>query len=495
MANWGIIMAFNTLEYLEKGLVDFVYNLTEYDYKNLIRYVRESDRRFEIVKGFLAKLRDSKPYFCFDIIYDMEKFMEDTRYLLNNYYNLDSFSKEQFELFLNNSSLGFDYLEENFEEVINKFQKDLDFIFKFLFDNLDRGMLLLKKLAYHSDLHIRYLFMKYMLLNNSQYVNLFYDDITRYLSSETFQELEQLSFFKEYMDMKDVCELAYIYFDSNIDYFIWEKFKKFILENYKYNELAYRLLNFKKEYIGDNSYRLIDNKMGMEEFNKDADVLFLTSSNYRLNILNRYSEKVSRELIDSYISQLKYFECNGKIDDVYSKLDIYGLGRKVTEFVDKYLALSDDRTYSFVGKGSTASCYRIGDYVFKLVRTKWSYEKEICPNLYIILSNLEECFVRDERGVVLSGIEVQRYLSRDVRDVPKDIFIKLRSELRRLGYYSTDSFIDGPCGDNCRLLDSYLDSGNLNPPDWFMEYPVVLIDRDRIYRNDNKLIKQLSSGY
>lgn len=488
-------MAFNNLEYLEKGLVDFVYNLSEYDYKNLIKYVRKSDRRFEIVKGFLTRLRDSKPYFCFEIIYDMDEFMEDTEYLLNKYYNLDYFSKEKFELFLNNSSLGFIYLEKNFEDIIDKFKIDLDFIFKFLFDNLDRGMLLLKKLAYNSNLHIRYLFMKYILLNNFQCISLFYEDITNYLSSETFQELEQLSFFKEYMDMKDVCSLAYIFFDYNIDYFMWEKFKKFILENYQYNELAYHLLNFKREYISANSYRLVENKRGIEEFSKDADALFLSSSNCQFNILNRFSEKVSKELIDLYIRQLKYFECNGKIDDVYSRLDIYGLGRILMEYVDKYLSLSKDKTYSFVGRGSTASCYRIGDYVFKLVRTKWSYEKEICPNLYIILSNLEEYFVRDKQGVVLSGIEVQKYLSRDVSSVPKDVFIKLRNELGRLGYYSTDSFVDGPCGDNCRMLDSYLDSGNLNSPDWFKEYPVVLIDRDRIYRNENKLIKQLGSGY
>ena len=45
----GDIMAFNTLEYLEAGNVSFVFSLTQYDYKNLIRYVRESDRRINII--------------------------------------------------------------------------------------------------------------------------------------------------------------------------------------------------------------------------------------------------------------------------------------------------------------------------------------------------------------------------------------------------------------------------------------------------------------
>ena len=75
------------------------------------------------------------------------------------------------------------------------------------------------------------------------------------------------------------------------------------------------------------------------------------------------------------------------------------------------------------------------------------------------------------------------------------IFTNFSNELKRLGYYTTDSLINGPCGDNCRMLDTYLDSGNQNPPEWFKEYPVVLVDRDRIYKNDNRRIRQLRGGY
>ena len=76
-------MAFNTLEYLEDGNVDFVYRLTQYDYKSLIRNVRQSDRRINIIKGFLPKLKDSKPSFCFEIIYDIDEFIDDARYILS----------------------------------------------------------------------------------------------------------------------------------------------------------------------------------------------------------------------------------------------------------------------------------------------------------------------------------------------------------------------------------------------------------------------------
>ena len=45
------------------------------------------------------------------------------------------------------------------------------------------------------------------------------------------------------------------------------------------------------------------------------------------------------------------------------------------------------------------------------------------------------------------------------------------------------------------MLDNYREAGNPNPPLWFKMFPVVLVDRDRIYKNDNKRPKQLRSGY
>lgn len=488
-------MAFNTLEYLENGNVDFVYNLTTYDFNSLIKNVRSSIRRVNIVNGFLPLLKDSKPSFCFQIIYDMNEFIDDTNYILDKYYKLDSFSKELLELFLNNSSLGLNYLRDNFDEIIDKYKNDLNFIFKLMFNNLDKCLDLLKKISLSNDLHIRFLFMKYLILNNSEIINLFYDDITKYLTNETFQEFEQLSFIKEYMDVGEVCELASIFFDNNIDNFSWDKFKKFILDNYQYNELAFRLLDYKREKIPNGGYRLVLNHKGIEEFNKDSDRLFLTSSNYRFNILERYSSNVTKEFLERYKQQLLYFHRRGDVDLNYINLEKYGLTRKLDLYVDKYLSLSDDSSYEYIETGSTASCYRIGNYIFKLVRTKWSYEPVICPDLYLILPNLEEDFIRNDDGIVLSGIEIQKYLPRDAKDVPNFIFGEYTRELNRLGYYTSDTLINGPCGDNCRLLDNYLDSGNLNPPDWFKDYPLVLVDRDRVYKTLNRTPKQLRSGY
>lgn len=488
-------MTFNALEYLEEGKVDFIFALTQYDYEYLIENIRSSGKRVAIINGFLPNLKDILPRFCFQVIYDIDEFKEEIKKLLEEYNPLkkflQNFNEDFFISFITNSSLSFEYLEQNFNEILIQFIDKLDFVFEFLFRNYDRALPLLKKLSIHSDLHIRYLFMKYLIINNPNLISYFYNDITKYLTDETYEEFEQLSFLPKFMKVEDVCDLAFVIFNENKDYELWFKIKEFILSNYPYNDLGYRLLKLKEEAAGENSYRLVRNQAGIKEFHQDSERLFQTASKGKIEMLYRYSATISRELLEAYKSQLIYFKQNGTLDNAYIHLERYGLAHTLNLFVEKYLDLSSDKSHEFILDGSTSSCYRIGDFAFKLVHFKWSYEQQICPNLYVILPNLEEKLIRDEKGIVLAGIEVQKYLARDTKDVPLHIFDKLGQELRKLGYYTTDTFVNGICGDNCRLLNSYLDSGNSNPPDWFKEYPVVLIDRDRIYSLDNKWPKQL----
>ena len=49
-------MAYNTIEYLKHGKVNFVFSLTSYDYDNLIKYIRNNPERNIIVKGFLINI-------------------------------------------------------------------------------------------------------------------------------------------------------------------------------------------------------------------------------------------------------------------------------------------------------------------------------------------------------------------------------------------------------------------------------------------------------
>ena len=186
---------------------------------------------------------------------------------------------------------------------------------------------------------------------------------------------------------------------------------------------------------------------------------------------------------------------DGDVVVIYDMFDRYAMKNDGGTSTPKALkvTLSTDKTHEFIESGSTANCYRIGDYVFKLSSTKWSYEDIICPDLYLILRNLEEDFIRNDKGIVVAAIEIQKYLKRTARNIPIITLKLFRDELDRLGYYTTDSLMNGPCGDNCRLLDDYKESGELNPPDWFKETPLVLVDRDRVYRKDNIYPKQLRS--
>ena len=486
-------MAFKPLEYLEQGKVEFMYDITPYDEKTLVNWIRESKRRKEIVASFLPKLINKLPYFCFDVIYDMEEYKEETKKLLKKYYKEKIIDKEHLINLLNNSSLGIEYLSQNFDNILETYQKNLDFIFDYLFDNFNKCIRLLKMLSIHKNLHIRFLFMSYLVQNHKNKISVFYDDITKYLTSVTYKKYEQTTFLPVFMSMEDVSELANYIFETN-DYELYQKFKEFILKNYKYNNLGSILISpkIKKNRFG---FELVKNSKGINEFNCDPDFYFKTVATNRLEILKNYSKKISIELLEIYKRQLEYFKKNGVIDESYEHLDIYGLTRFLDEYVSKYLDLSQDKTYEYISEGTTASCYRIGDFVFKLIKTKWSYEDVICPNLYLILPNLEEILLRDSRGIVKAGIEVQKYLKKSSKNVPDYVLAEFHNELKRLGYFLNDTLINGECGDNTRLLDDYHEVGNETVPDWFKKYPLVLVDRDRIYKAGNTFIKQQRTEY
>lgn len=113
---------------------------------------------------------------------------------------------------------------------------------------------------------------------------------------------------------------------------------------------------------------------------------------------------------------------------------------------------------------------------------------------------MEEIYVRDENNIVVAGIEVQKYLSKSAKYVDDTTINNFQSELKRLGFYTTDTLINGECGDNSMILDSYKDADIdiINPeilPAWFKETPMVLVDRDRVYKLENKYPKQLGGGY
>lgn len=481
-------MAFNALEYLRDGNVDFVFHATSYDYKNLIKNVRKAPNRIEIINGFLPELKEKLPLFCFDVIYDIPEFMDTANELLD----INRITPEMLNNLLNNSPLGIKILYEYLDMFLSssESEKYFEYIVKYAFES--NNTKLIHILSRYKDLHIRYLFMFYLIKNHNEMIDIIYDDITKYTTSVTYDENDQLTFLPELMEVKDISSLAVLLLTNNREK-DYQKLKEFILKDYKYNYLASKLLEYE---FPDNPYKT----QRENAFNEDADELFKTSDN-RFYIYLSHKAKISQELIDDFAHRIRYFLEHSKNSNEWgplSKIYCYHLGSLLEEWSEKYMDLSKNKEYGFIGGGSTCDCYRIGDYVIKLVSSKWSYEDIICPNLYLITKNYEEIYLRDKHGIVRSGLEVQKYLTRKSNNIDSKYFIYFDRALNELGYTRTDTLINGVCGDNTMLLDTYRDADCKDPekvPDWFKECPLVLVDRDNIFPKDKPYIKQLISRY
>jgi hypothetical protein len=495
-------MAFNTIEYLENGNVDFIYTITDYDIKSLIQYVRGRSDRLDIIKGFINKLKKDKPRFCFEIIYDVPEYNDLAYELLINEIGIDNLTKEQLRSILKNMPYGLLLITDHLDELLN-INNDRETLISFLLTNYNEFKDIVHKISRHKNMKIRFFFMKILVRDFKELINEVYDDITKYLSNYTYEKYEQISLFPLLMDVKDVSELAMLFL-KNGDMEVYKRLKEMILSLYNYNSLASSLDKYDEIPDDKHSYHLERNPERVKELTSDIDRLFKTSIDYRLQLYLNYSSKISKELIEDFVRRVQFFQIGeaGFLETGYSSqlYNVYsrGLGIKLERYVDKYLGISKRKDYEHIGKGSTGDCYRIGDYVFKLFSTKWSYEDVICPNSFLIVKDYEEDYCRDERGIVIAGLEVQKYLPLSARDIDKKYFTMFLQELDKQGYFMTDTLINGTCGDNTRLLDSYQDADCYNPemlPDWFKKCPLVLVDRDRVYEKGKGRIKQLSSGY
>lgn len=477
-------MAFDPLEYLEQGKVDFVFRFNWHNTNTVIERIRKSPNRNNIIKGFLPKLKKYYPRFCFEIIYDMDEYAKDTFELVKGnlgvkvgYINLIN-EIEKIRNILSNTSWGHAFVLRNLTNILRVNTNNIDPILEYSFSDFEKNKDFIKRLSRHENLHIRYLFMKYLVENHPDKIDLVYDNIMKYLTNYTYEENEQLTFLPDFMSKEDISDLAVssIFCDKKL----WQELKKYIFHNYKTNDLASLLLDGGKD-------RLIG------EFKEDADRLFATSNNYKYRIYSIYRNYISIELLEEFKKYLGYFQKDDTYPYSLNLIFYYGLWDELKSYVDKYLEMSTDKTCRFLASGSTSDCFKIGDYVFKLNKTKWSYEDEICPNLYLIIKNLEEHYVRGKCGIVEVGIEVQKYLSRSDVKMTEERLNCFKAELRRLGYYITDRLIHGKCGDNVAILDSYMDADCFNPellPESFKEVPLVLIDRDMVYKLQNRNPKQ-----
>lgn len=495
-------MAYKIIDRLRDGDFDCIESVSISQKNRVVSDIRKAPDRIPIIREILSEYIDEYPGFCFEIICDIPEFAEEAFKTFDH----KRISVESLNSMLYNSPVGVKLISEKAEELA-VVEEYFEIALRYVFDTNNRE--LMKKLSMYPDLHIRFLFMSHLILRHPEEIKKIYpEDFSKYVTSVSYEKGEQLTFCPKLMDARDISILA-IYFlikNREEDYI---KLKDYILANYDYNYLGSELMG--SRWIVDpltHAFTRDDNKeLKIEAFNKDADAIFKTSMDFRFPLYLKYRDRINNELIKEFEGKLKYFlEAERDISDylplLYNnpteeELDgVYrnGLGNQLELWAEKYMDNSKSKEIKFLGKGSTCSCYRIGDYVIKLVRFKWSYEDVICPNLYLIAKNYEEILIRNLDGVVVGGLEVQKYLSRTSQGLDPEIFKKFDEELHRLGYKLNDDLIDGPCGDNTLLLDSYRDADYYNPeflPDWFKKHPLVLIDRDRIYPKDLKYYRQL----
>ena len=83
----------------------------------------------------------------------------------------------------------------------------------------------------------------------------------------------------------------------------------------------------------------------------------------------------------------------------------------------------------------------------------------------------------------------RKYLTRPLVVDDYMVIFNYQEALRNAGYYTKDVLTDREGGFNCYYLDSYLDADCEDPeslPEWFKKDPVVLVDRDLIFKLENR---------
>ena len=473
---WGVGM--NLLENLKNGDINFLDSISYIDRSILAKKVRESNEKHEIINGFLNKVIDKYPGFCFLAIYDTDEYKDSIIYILENKDIYNELNRDSLKVLLT-KDYGKIWVFNNFNKVIECGVDYKDFIFKTIFSDFDNNIDIIKKFAYSNDLNVRYIVMRYLItINKHDYI---YDDILNYVKIYDKEKDKTL-----FMNQSDLCKLAIDSFKhGNKDLYL--KLKDYIFNNYKYNDLGELLL--KNSYSNKDCLKEFEVKL--EDECTQGDKLFLTSDTYQFVIYKRYKEYVSEHILNDFVRHVDIFKNNLNYDRKLQLMFQYRLWHDLVEDVDKYLSLSKDTTCKYITGGSCSSCYKIGDYAFKLSDRKYNIDDITGVSNYLVLKNLEEHYIKDRRDSVIAAYEIQYFLTRDAKNVPKRIIKKFESTLLELGYIYDDSFFNSKYGDNLMLLDSYLQADCKNPedlPDWYKEYPCVIVDRDLVLKKE-KVIK------
>ena len=367
-------------------------------------------------------------------------------------------------------SKGEEYIKNNIVSLIANNPNILEILISQIIKDYAAKKQDLENLLYHDDMHIRALTICHLITGYPHILALYNEDIIKMMMK--FNINGQI----EYMNSEDASEIAYrLFYTENISLF--NKVKEFIFRSYQTNTLGTKILDY------CNVYHHYPTPKSEAELASDANRYFASNPNIRFYLSSNWSSNLNQKILDYFSHYLAIYNKIGQtpVDRIYFN----GLGEKLEQYIDKYLSLStkhkDVHFPNF--SGTTCVAIRIGDFILKLINKKYNCAPIICPDLYLIIKSLEEDYIRKDRGVGIAGLEVAPFLERDASGVPSIYLDKFMSTLKDMGYV----YLDASNHDNFRLLDSYQDAFTENPeflPDWFKEYPIVIVDRDAIIKTE-----------
>lgn len=314
-------MAFDPLERLEQGNIDFLFDriIGNEWHADLIKRIRKSENKYSmysIINGCIDKLKDTYPSFCMNIIYDMNEYKEYVFYILEHsesgifYY----FGTTELVNILRKTNWGKNFIFNHLDEILEKDNQFLQYLFEYIFEHFEECKDFIDKLYLHHNLRIRGEFMCYLVEYHYDKVNAIYDDITKYLTSYTHQQYEQITFLPELMPYDTISKLT-INFLQHGNKTTYDKLKEYIFKNYQENDLSLLLMSSNDEVF-------------KQEFLSDINRYFSTSYQCQFQIYEDYSNNLSEEILNSYQKFLLYFRkpnYYGIYDDI-ENLTYYGLG-------------------------------------------------------------------------------------------------------------------------------------------------------------------------
>lgn len=468
-----MILTERIVDKLLSGDLDFLDSFGDFYIDELIKNMIDSPYRRNILFASFDKILKKNLKLAFMISLDLKEYNNFWhRYLEIDYSILLNY--ECLLMFLLKADWSRNFIYEKLEKLALEKRSVIFAVLRYTVRSGDSK--LAEKLAYSNNLELRGLFLKELLETHDYLFYNFYDDIIHY-----FVNLDEYGNVASLMRESIVSNIASLVLIHGLGEDVYLKIRDFIFNNYETNTLAGHLDGYGK-------YNMDVFELNKAMLIRDINMLFITSKDYKYELVSRYSEYLDADILKEFISKIEPFI---KIDEeAISKIFLSGLGDKFLYYVDKYLEISTGaKVIIDAGVGTCSRVFRVGDYVIKLSTKKWSMEDSLCPSGYLFAKNYEEDIVRKDNGEVTGAVEVQKYLTRPLNVNDLNVIETFLEELKRLGYYIKDVLVDANTGANCYYLDSYLDAEFEDEdvlPEWFKKNPLVLVDRDLVFKLDNE---------